>query len=90
MAGNSDYRDIFLVEAVGPLLILIAFPKVMRGALGIRLVDNATADSSLVSGSSSIDAGDHVAGMTWEMISQRRLWPYFDGVRSKSNPVDGL
>ena len=48
------------------------------------------ADSSLVSGSSSTDAGDHVAGMTWEIIDQRRLRPYFDGARSKSNHVDGL
>jgi hypothetical protein len=31
LSGKQEYRDIFLVEAVGPLLALIAFPKRMRG-----------------------------------------------------------
>ena len=28
MAGASEYRDMFLVEAVGPLLLLTAFSQI--------------------------------------------------------------
>jgi hypothetical protein len=90
MAGKATYKDIFLVEAVGPLLILEAFPKLVKDALWIHFIDNSGSEASLVSGSSSIDAGDHVVGMTWERIARRRLWPYFDRVESQANPVDKL
>ena len=33
MAGRADYKDIFLIEAIGPLLLLTAFPRAMRNAL---------------------------------------------------------
>ena len=90
MAAKEDYKDIFLVEAVGPLLVLETFPKLVTDALWIHFIDNSGAESSLVSGSSSINAGDHIVGMTWDRISKRRLWPFFDRVESEANPVDKL
>ena len=90
MAGVEGYSDIFLIEAVGPLLLMVAFPKVLRNCLWIHFIDNTAAEAALISGSSALDAADHVAGLTWEYISKRRLWPYFDRVESKANPVDGL
>ena len=30
MAGSPDYRDIFLLEAIGPSLLLIVFPLVVQ------------------------------------------------------------
>ena len=89
-SGIEGYRDIFLVEAVGPLLLLTAFPRVMRNALWIHFIDNEAAEASLISWSSSIAAGDHIIGLTWELVGRRRLWPFFDRVESKANPVDGL
>ena len=68
LARKDDYRDIFLIEAIGPLLILDTFPRLMKDALWIHFIDNSGSEASLVSGSSSIDAGDHVVGMTWERI----------------------
>ena len=90
LAGKPSYKDIFLIEAVGPLLILEAFPKLVKDALWIHFIDNSGSEASLVSGSSSIDAGDHIVGMTWERIAKRRLWPFFDRVESSANPVDKL
>lgn len=85
-----DYKDIFLIEAVGPLLLLVAFPRLMRNAMWIHYVDNTSAEAVLVKGSSSLSAADHVVGLTWELCAQRSLIPYFDRVESKSNPVDAL
>lgn len=90
MAGKDDYKVIFLIEAVGPLLVLDAFPNLVNDALWIHFIDNSGAEASLVGGSSSIDAGDHIVGMTWERIAKRRLWPFFDRVESAANPVDKL
>ena len=90
MAAKEDYKDIFLVEAVGPLLVLETFPNLVKDALWIHFIDNSGAEASLVSGSSSINAGDHIVGMTWDRISKRRLWPFFDRVESEANPVDKL
>ena len=90
MAGVDEYKDIYLIEGVGPLLTLVAFPRLMRDALWIHFIDNTAAQASLISGSSAIDAAEHVVRYTWELCAMRRLWPYFDRVCSKSNPVDAL
>ena len=88
--GSEDFQDIFLVEALGPLLLLWAFPKLLRNCLWIHFIDNCAAEASLIRGSSSSDLGDHVVGLTWSLIQKRLLWAYFDRVSSKANPVDGL
>jgi len=87
---SEKFEDIFLVEALGPLLLLKAFPKVLRNCLWIHFIDNEAAEASLVRGASSSDLGDHVVGLTWSLIQKHHLWAYFDRVSSKANPVDGL
>ena len=90
MAEKREYRDIFLVEAIGPLILLTAFPRLLRDALWLHFIDNSAAEASLISGSSGLQAADHIVGLTWEIAGRRRLWPYFDRVASASNPVDCL
>ena len=87
--GRSDLNDIFLVEAVGPLLLLKAIPKLMRRCLWIHFVDNTTAEASLISGTSTLAAGSHVVALTWEECAGHEVWPY-DRVESEANPVDKL
>ena len=91
-AGNIEhgYRDIFLVEALGPLLLLLTYPNYLRNCLWLHFIDNAGAESALIKGSSSNTYGGHVVGLTWQLVHRRCVWPYFDRVASKSNPVDGL
>jgi hypothetical protein len=90
LAGVPDYKDIFLVEAIGPILLLCTFSRLMRNALWIHYVDNESAEASLISGTSALPAADHIVGLTWEICARRSLLPYFDRVESKANPVDGL
>ena len=90
VAGTEEYQDIFLVEALGPLLLLLTFPKVLRDCLWIPFIDNSAAEASLIRGASSSTLGDHVVGLTWSHIQKRLIWSYFDRVQSKANPVDGL
>ena len=90
MANTEGYRDIFLVEAVGPLLLLVACPRLMRNASWSHFIDNTSAEASLISGSSALEAADHIAGLMWELCGEPRLYPYFDRVESSANPVDGL
>ena len=89
-ANKAEYRDIFLIEALGTLLLLTTFPKNLRSALWLHFFDNEGAESSLIKGSSRIDAGDNVIGLTWCKIERAKLWFYCDRVASESNPVDGL
>ena len=51
---------------------------------------NAAAQHALLRGSSSIYSGDHLVGLTWELAADLDCWPYFDRVRTKSNPIDGV
>lgn len=90
MAEKSDYKDIYLIEGIGPLILLYAFPKVMRSALWVHFVDNEAAEAALVKGASSLHAADHIVGLTWDRCAQRNLIPYFDRVESSANPVDRL
>ena len=83
-------NDIYLIEAIGPLSILLTFPNLVRNSLWIHFIDNEAAQYALVRGSSSINAGDVVVGETWRKIQALRTFAYFDRVESKANPVDGL
>ena len=87
---DGTFRDIFFVEALGPLILLMAFPKHLRNVLWIHFIDNEAAESSLIRGSSSVAHGDYIAGITWATIQRRGLWAYFDRVESKANPTDGI
>ena len=74
----------------GPLLLLVALPRLMKNAIWVQFIDSTAAEASLISGSSASEAADHIAGLTWELSGTRRLWPYFDRVERKANPIDGL
>jgi len=87
---SEEWRDIFLIEAIGPLALLTTFPKLLKGAVWTHYIDNIGAEYSLVKGSSSTKAGDIVVGETWRRIVDLDVYPYFDRVASASNPVDGL
>jgi len=90
LAGILDYRDIFLVEAIGPLLLLCTCPRLMRNALWIHHVDNESAESSLISGTSALPAADHIVGLTMGDLCSAFFASLLDRVESKANPVDGL
>ena len=64
LVQKEEYNDIFLVEALGPLILLTAFPRVLRNALWIHFVDNTAAEASLIGGSSSLSAAAHIVGLT--------------------------
>ena len=83
-------RTFFEIEAVGPLVLLENFPDQFRGSLWLHFLDNAAALSNLVNGSSSVIQGDILIGATWSRIQRLQVFPWFDRVDSKSNPVDGL
>ena len=51
---GASFQDIHEIEAVGPLVILATWPGFLAGILWIHFIDNAAAQASLVSGSSSI------------------------------------
>ena len=55
---EAPFNDIFLIEAVGPLIILKTFPNIVRQCLWIHFIDTAAAQYALVRGSSSIASGD--------------------------------
>ena len=87
---EQEHRDIFLIEAIGPVSVLRTFPNIMRNSIWLHFIDNEAAQHSLVKGASSIEAGDIVVGKTWEWIRRLNVLPYFDRVESEANPVDGL
>ena len=88
--SSEQYNDIYLVEAVGPLVLLLTFPRLMRNALWLHFIDNAAAEAALIKGSSTVASSNLIISSTWEMCHKRALLPYFDRVESKANPVDGL
>ena len=87
---EAEYRDIFQIEAIGPLALLCTFPNLLKNSVWVHFIDNVAAEYALVKGSSSIKSGDVVIGETWRRIQKLNVAPYFDRVASSSNPVDGL
>ena len=85
-----DHRDIYEIEAIGPLLLLDRWPQLFEGALWVHFIDNAAAQASLTRGSSSVMNGEVIVGLTWKRIVDLWCSPWFDRVSSSRNPVDGL
>ena len=86
----SDARDIFEIEAVGPLLVLYNFGYLMRDHLWVHFIDNEGALAALAKGSSSVLSGEVIVGLTHELASELGIMSWFDRVDSASNPVDQL
>ena len=90
-ATCGEHYDIFEIEAVGPLLVLHNFGYLIpEGALWIHFIDNDAALATLVKGSSSVLSGEVITAHTHSLIAERGVWPWFDRVASKDNPVDQL
>ena len=90
MTTWDEYRDIYEIEAIGPVMVLHLWPQLLKRALWIHFIDNSAAQASLVKGSSSVQSGDVIVGHTWQLVAdlQANLW--VERVHTKSNPVDGL
>ena len=48
MSETDDFEYIFLVEVLGPLLLLVAFPKILKDCLWLHFIDNTAAEASLI------------------------------------------
>ena len=83
-------RDIFQIEAVGPLLILWNWGHLFRDHLWIHFIDNEGALASLAKGSSSVLSGEIIVGLTHELAASLGILGWYDRVDSASNPVDKL
>ena len=88
--NDGELHDIQEIEAIGPLIALATWPKILRGSLWLHFIDNNGALSCLVKGSSSCVGTDSIVGYTWKLVEKLDILPWFDRVDSRSNPVDGL
>ena len=90
-ATCGEHYDIFEIEAVGPALVLHNWGHLIPdGSLWLHFIDNDAALATLVKGSSSVLSGEVITAHTHSLISRSGLWPWFDRVASKDNPVDQL
>ena len=86
----DNARDIFQIEAVGPLLVLYNWGHLIKNHLWIHFIDNEGALAALAKGSSSVLSGEYITGLTHEYIAKVGVVPWFDRVDSESNPLDKL
>jgi hypothetical protein len=75
---REPHTDIFEIEAIGPLLLLEAYPEILKGTLFLHFIDNSAALAALVKGSSSVQSGDVIAGRTWSLIAKLGIHAWFD------------
>ena len=80
----------FLIEAIGPFILLHNYPAILRGSAWVHYIDNTASQHALLRGSSSIMSGGHVVGETWAQAAALDCWPYFERVHTKANPIDGV
>ena len=83
-------KDIYQIEAVGPLLVLFNWGHLFKDHLWIDFIDNEGALASLAKGSSSILSGEIIVGFTHELAASLGIIGWFDRVDTASNPVDKL
>ena len=86
----EEARDIFQIEAVGPLLVLWNWGHMIKDHLWVHFTDNEGALAALAKGSSSVMSGEVIVGCTHELAAKYGVLSWFDRVDSASNPVDKL
>ena len=86
----SEVKDIFQIEAVGPLLVLHNWGHMFREHLWIHFIDNEGALAALAKGSSSVLSGEVIVGYTHELAARFGIIGWYDRVDTHSNPVDKL
>ena len=86
----SDVKDIFQIEAVGPLLVLWNWGHLFREHLWIHFIDNEGALAALAKGSSSVMSGEIIVACARELAAKHGVTGWFDRVDTDSNPVDKL
>ena len=69
-ASLEGVRDIFAIEAVGPLLVLHNWGHLFRDHLWIHFIDNEGALAALAKGSSSVLSGEVIVGCTHELAAR--------------------
>ena len=87
---NERLSDIFSIEAVGPLIVLELWPRILEDELWVHFIDNVGSQMCLVKGSASCQSPDQFVARTWEMAARVRAYLFTDRVASADNPVDGL
>ena len=86
----AEARDIFQIEAVGPLLVLWNWGHMFKDHLWVHFIDNEGALAALAKGSSSVLSGEIIVGCTHELSASHGIIGWYDRVDSASNPVDKL
>ena len=86
----AEAKDIFQVEAVGPLLVLWNWGHLIKDHLWVHFIDNEGALAALAKGSSSVLSGEVIVGLTHELAAEHGVVGWFDRVDSDSNPIDQL
>ena len=88
---EREFRDMFELEAVAPLLILAHWGnRFMQQCVWTHYIDIDGALAALISGSSSVTSGDCIVGETWKLCDEHRVLPWYNQVETKSNPLDSL
>ena len=86
----GEHYDILEIEAIGPAIVLATWPKKLQGCLWTHYIDNENALAAVIRGGSSVHSADCIAAYVGERCAYLGLWPWFDRVDTKSNPVDGI
>ena len=73
-SSQHALRSMFDIEAVGPVTVLVTWPRQLRGCLWVHFIDNDVSQAALINGSSSVLSGDIIASITWEMIAKQRIF----------------
>ena len=86
--GGARSNVIQEIEGIGPLLALATWPEILQDSLWVHFLDNESAKFSLIRGSSRATSMNQIVHRTWEICRSRRLYPWWERVCTKDNPID--
>ena len=86
--GGARGTAIMEIEAVGPLLAMSTWSDLFRDSLWLHFIDNEASKYSLIKGSARASESNAIMHATWNECRLRRLYPWWDRVATKDNPVD--
>ena len=85
---NSRKNLIMEIEGVGPIIALTTWPDLLRDVLWIHFVDNESSKFALIKGNSKANSLNKIVHATWTECWKRRIFPWWERVATKDNPVD--
>lgn len=82
-------QHIHRIEALGPAICFLTWPRSVSGQLLLFFIDNQSAQGSMIGGWSNETVLNDITALSWALAADLHCFVFFEYVESAANIIDG-